>query len=660
MSKPKVSVLMSVYNGERYLREAIESILNQTFTDFEFIIIDDGSTDSTPKILTSYASKDNRIRLIRIEKNLGIAAALNKGLEVASGKYIARMDADDISLPNRLSMQLDYMEKNSSCSVVATRIALIDNKGNIIGYWREDIKTTQYYEIRNFLPRKNCIAHPTVMIKTAIAKKYTYNENQPYAQDYDLWLRLCSNGERIEKINEVLLYHRIHPISVTYLTISSGAERKNIKTKAIFLRDKIKTRKLTFFDLRVFIFLLQDLSIFIAGKIKYYIYSGFKKLFIFLGYFIGLILRRIFPFKSYSPIFFFFPFCHIGGAEKIHADIVNCIADKKPLVFFTKKSKNTKFKYLFQRGNVKIFDISLFVNIRFLHHICMGIIIIFINKHSKAVVFGANNEFFYKLLSYLKSNIRRIDLLHAFGGGLEEISLPFVSQIDIRIVTNTKTLTDLKEQYQAYGINPKFADRIVLIENKVKVPNNYPVKKKKEKEELKVLYVGRGSKEKRVHLIGEIATQCNKARIPARFILVGDVYEAVKDKDRKFCIFEGEITEHEKLNKIYEEADIFILTSEREGLPLALMEAMAHGVVPVVVKVGDIPTHIKNRFNGFLVENGSEKEIINSMEKILQELSMNRSLLRTLSFNAYQYALNHFRKPNFCSAYRKIILEGIC
>ena len=112
MSKPLVSVLMAVYNGEKYLLEAIESILNQTYTNFEFLIINDGSTDSTEEIILSYS--DQRIRYIKNEQNLKLIASLNKGLDLAKGKYIARMDADDISLPDRLEKQVNFLERNST------------------------------------------------------------------------------------------------------------------------------------------------------------------------------------------------------------------------------------------------------------------------------------------------------------------------------------------------------------------------------------------------------------------------------------------------------------------------------------------------------------------------------------------------------------------
>jgi glycosyltransferase involved in cell wall biosynthesis len=117
-SKPKISVLMSVYNGEKYLKEAVDSILNQTFSDFEFIVINDHSTDSTSEILFSY--KDSRLKIIENDENIGITKSLNKGLRLVSGKYTARMDADDISFNNRLEKQLQYLEDNPDVGVLGT------------------------------------------------------------------------------------------------------------------------------------------------------------------------------------------------------------------------------------------------------------------------------------------------------------------------------------------------------------------------------------------------------------------------------------------------------------------------------------------------------------------------------------------------------------
>ena len=160
MGNPKVTVLMPVYNGEIYLAEAIESILNQTFADFEFLIIDDGSTDNTWGILSSY--NDNRIRLTRNPKNVGLIESLNNALTLAIGHYIARIDADDISLPKRLEKQKEFLDKNLEIALVGSWVEIIDRQGKRIGYqkflWDDSL-------IRWQLLFKTTFAHSAIMAR---------------------------------------------------------------------------------------------------------------------------------------------------------------------------------------------------------------------------------------------------------------------------------------------------------------------------------------------------------------------------------------------------------------------------------------------------------------------------------------------------------------
>jgi len=204
MIVPRVTVLMSVYNGESYLVEAIESILNQSFTDFEFIIINDGCTDSSRGIITLYS--DHRIRLIDNERNIGLTRSLNKGLELAQGEYIVRMDADDISLSKRIEKQVSFMQNNLSIGVC----------GSWIKYFRNGNKTvfrspSNPDEIKANLFFKNIIFHPTVIFRKFLTNgdRMFYNKNYLRAQDYELWARI-SHLSNISNINEVLVEHRSH------------------------------------------------------------------------------------------------------------------------------------------------------------------------------------------------------------------------------------------------------------------------------------------------------------------------------------------------------------------------------------------------------------------------------------------------------------------
>jgi glycosyltransferase involved in cell wall biosynthesis len=211
--QPVISVIMPVYNSERFLKEAIESILNQSFEDFEFIIINDGSTDSSEAIILKF--NDPRIIYFKNNTNIGVIKTRNIGIDHARGKYIAKMDSDDISLLDRFAVQYDYLENNPACAVLTTNIQLIDEKGNEIGFWEDDLNTKTYEEISTYLPKLNCIAQPAVMAKTEVLKKYKYNINQHCAEDWDLWLRIIADGLRIEKINFCYLKYRIVKNSLT-------------------------------------------------------------------------------------------------------------------------------------------------------------------------------------------------------------------------------------------------------------------------------------------------------------------------------------------------------------------------------------------------------------------------------------------------------------
>ena len=161
---PLVTVLMAVYNGEKYLREAIESMLNQSYTNFEFLIINDGSTDSTEEIILSY--RDERIRHMKNEQNIKLIASLNKGLDLAEGKYIARMDADDVSLPERLAKQVDFMERNLEYGLLGTWVKTLGLNPD-----KEIHFKSGHDEIRFELFFHNYLHHPTVMFRKEIIKK---------------------------------------------------------------------------------------------------------------------------------------------------------------------------------------------------------------------------------------------------------------------------------------------------------------------------------------------------------------------------------------------------------------------------------------------------------------------------------------------------------
>ncbi|TGU70215.1 glycosyltransferase [Geomonas terrae] len=204
-----VSVIMSVHNGERYIREAIDSIISQSFTDFEFIIIDDGSTDTTRAIVEAY--HDDRITLIH-QKKEGLTKALNKGISLARGRYIARHDADDVSKPERLAKQVAYLEENRDVGLLGTRFEFIDQSGEVIS---RSMLQTENDKLQERLPKINQFCHASVMMRReAIDKVGTYREFFQYAQDYDLWLRIAESFA-IANLPEMLVQYRVQDQAIS-------------------------------------------------------------------------------------------------------------------------------------------------------------------------------------------------------------------------------------------------------------------------------------------------------------------------------------------------------------------------------------------------------------------------------------------------------------
>lgn len=213
---PKISLIMSVYNGEDYLCEAIESVMNQTFTDWELIIINDCSTDSTGEILSRYASQDLRVKVHTNEVNLRLPSSLNKALTLAEGKYIARMDADDICLPDRLEKQYDFMEKNPDIALSSCRFMTLKNgvisSGGCGG--KNDSNS-----IKALLLVTNPILHPGIIAKAEIIKELGYDKNFTCTEDMELWTRFIMAGHKVQILSEYLMIYRLHDKQITETTL---------------------------------------------------------------------------------------------------------------------------------------------------------------------------------------------------------------------------------------------------------------------------------------------------------------------------------------------------------------------------------------------------------------------------------------------------------
>ena len=211
-SAPSVSVILPAFNAAAHVREAVASILAQTFGAFELILIDDGSSDETPAILDRLARGDARIRLVR-QESAGLVAALNRGLSLARGRYVARMDADDLAYPERFAAQFDFLEAHPEVAVLGSSVRLIDCAGTVYGEWR--VPATDR-GIKAALLRGDCpLPHPSVMARREVLVAADgYCDRFAHAEDFELWLRL-SQAHGFANLPQPLLDYRIHPQSVS-------------------------------------------------------------------------------------------------------------------------------------------------------------------------------------------------------------------------------------------------------------------------------------------------------------------------------------------------------------------------------------------------------------------------------------------------------------
>jgi glycosyltransferase involved in cell wall biosynthesis len=212
-------VVTAVHDGERFLAQSIESVLAQTFVDFELIVVDDGSTDGTESLLRDYAERDSRL-VVRRQENAGYVAALNEGCAVARGEFIARIDADDLCEPARFARQVDFLDAHQDVAVVGGALLLITETGSpfyIATYPEAPADVRQALELRN------PVGHPTVLMRrSAFEEAGRYRAAFPHAEDFDLWLRIARSHE-IANLPDILGRYRIHPGNASHRNLARQA-----------------------------------------------------------------------------------------------------------------------------------------------------------------------------------------------------------------------------------------------------------------------------------------------------------------------------------------------------------------------------------------------------------------------------------------------------
>ncbi len=236
LTKPKVTVLMPVYNGEKTVEKAIRSVLSQSFKDFEFLIVDDGSKDKTAKIISEYAELDKRIIYLKNESNLGIQKGLNRGLRHATGDFIARIDDDDEwSGDDKLEKQIQFLENNKDCVLVGTGAIVQDVLEKELFRF---LNPTENHEIKRILLSKNSFLHPSVVFRKGAALSlggYNENEETRHIEDHDLWLRMGIKG----KLANLPIYGLKRTLSKNQISAMNNIEQLK---KNVYLTKKYKEK----------------------------------------------------------------------------------------------------------------------------------------------------------------------------------------------------------------------------------------------------------------------------------------------------------------------------------------------------------------------------------------------------------------------------------
>lgn len=371
---------------------------------------------------------------------------------------------------------------------------------------------------------------------------------------------------------------------------------------------------------------------------------------------LGRLMALAKPLGGEYEVFYFFSFYHIGGAEKVHAQIVQATGNGKGIVFFTRKPHNDLFYKAYEQTGCRIIDISGYTDnkwLYFLNCIWRGVVSGYINRQKMIpLVFNGQCNFGYKLSPWIKKEVPQVELIHSFNT-FSSIRLPFISFYRRTVMISKVRIGDHNAQYDRLHVPDALKARIEYIPNGIKIPT---LKQRDyTKSPLRILYVGRATAEKRVHLVGKIAESCSLNKIPAEFMILGEVKNAMPEKYHPFCIFLGNLNDEDNILEVYEDADILLITSTTEGFPMVIMEAMACGLVIISTTVGDVPLHVKNSQNGLVIDEVKDEEIIVEKASLFIRSMINkRELFWEASVANRKYAEEHFGIDRFDKAWQEL------
>ncbi len=365
------------------------------------------------------------------------------------------------------------------------------------------------------------------------------------------------------------------------------------------------------------------------------------------------------PLREEYDIFFFFPIYGLGGAEKVNADIIECVIDRNVIIFFTRTSKDSTMLHLFEKEQVTIRDISKWTDNKWQYwnnFFYRGVCAYYINHQKKEpVVFNGQCNFAYKLFPHLRSAVLKIELIHNSFKRFAWVTFPYISFIDKRIMITDCHIHDHSKYYDELGISSAYKNKIIKILNRVEVPP-FAGPKRTYENLLNVYYAGRGGPQKRIPLLLKAIEKCIALNLPVRFHLAGNFKDELPEFLLKQVSYHGEIKGGVAMTRFHQQMDVLMMTSAFEGFPMVIMEAMINGVVPISTAVDGVPEHINSGENGLLIYNAANEDgVVNQLVEHISYLCYNRDHLAKMSANAFNYALTTFSGEKFCHSYRTVM-----
>ncbi|HSB93129.1 MAG TPA: glycosyltransferase [Flavitalea sp.] len=364
--------------------------------------------------------------------------------------------------------------------------------------------------------------------------------------------------------------------------------------------------------------------------------------------------------RNPGGLFFLFDRYSIGGAQRIHLDILHSIPDFAKQVWFTRQSPNDKLKETFYSvPGTDNYDIHRVCDWLLFRLFSVHYFSFYINRHNNAHVLSSNSTFFYDMLPFLNKRVIKTELLHNFSfgpKGMEFFGLANHELLTYRIVYDSFTLSNIRKQYAEYRVPSLYLDRILFIEPGV---DYREMPTKTFDLPLRILYAGRGGPQKRVWLLNSIAEEIIKQQLPVQFQFAGPMANELSELVKQHSVIHGEVSEKTAMDAIYAACHVIMLTSAYEGFPMVIKEGMINGCIPLVTALEGNLMHLKNLDNALLIEAIEDEDaVIAQGIAQIKWLVEHHGSIAGFSLRAYQYAATTFDKKKFQSIYRGFLLDN--